>query len=75
MVVKIIWSTDIRSNVFMIWVQTVCKSYQQKELMECYIDTGLDKQIFEHKTVNIFLPTSFNIETVLLSNHNIICFG
>ena len=45
---------------------------------------GLDKQNFQCKIVNIFLPISFNIcfgcskgrltETVLLSTHNI-CFG
>ena len=42
---------------------------------------GLDKQNFQHKSVNIFLPISLNIcfgcskepsnETVLLSTHNI----
>ena len=46
--------------------------------------TGLDKQFFQRKIVNIFLPINFNIclgaqknrliETVLLSTHNI-CFG
>ena len=50
--------------------------------MQFYI--GLDKHIFEHKIVNVFLVTSFNIsldaqencliEAVLLSTHNI-CFG
>ena len=57
------------------------------EVQNCkYITvTCLDiKQIFLHKTVNLFLPISFNIclgaqqnrliETVLLSTHNI-CFG
>ena len=45
---------------------------------------GLDKQFFQHKIVNFFLPIIFSIflgaqknrliETVLLSTHNI-CFG
>ena len=47
-------------------------------------NTGLDKQKFQRKIVNIFLPINFNIcfgaqknrliETVLLSTNNI-CFG
>ena len=48
------------------------------------VNIGLDKQKFQSKIVNIFLPISLTyvlgaqenslIERVLLSNHNI-CFG